>query len=88
SAGEALRASLQAPPGGPVPGLADYLLSIVPTNVLDAAARDRMLPMILFVAVFAIASTRLIPRQRDLLATFFAAIAAAMLVVIGWVLAL
>ncbi|WP_408589329.1 dicarboxylate/amino acid:cation symporter [Novosphingobium sp.] len=88
SAGEALRSSLAAPPSGPVPGLADYLLSIVPTNVLDAAAKDRMLPMILFMAVFAIASTRLIASQRDLLATFFAAIASAMLVVIGWVLAL
>lgn len=87
AAGEALRSSLGGAPSGPVPGLADYLKSIVPTNVLDAAANDRMLPMILFMSVFAIASTRLEPRQRDLIATFFAAIAAAMLVVIGWVLA-
>ncbi|MCW1381959.1 dicarboxylate/amino acid:cation symporter [Novosphingobium sp. KCTC 2891] len=88
SAGEALRGSLGGTgAGGPVPGMADYLRSIVPTNVLDAAANDRMLPMILFMSVFALASTRLEPRQRELLATFFAAIAAAMLVVIGWVLA-
>ena len=90
SAGNALRASLSgtAPPAGTVPGLADYLLSIVPTNVIDAAANDRMLPMIVFIAVFALATTRLPPAQRDLMATFFAAIASAMLVVIGWVLAL
>ncbi|WP_225205041.1 dicarboxylate/amino acid:cation symporter [Novosphingobium huizhouense] len=87
AAGEALRGSLGGAPSGPVPGMADYLKSIVPTNVIDAAANDRMLPMILFMSVFAIASTRLEERQRDLIATFFAAIAAAMLVVIGWVLA-
>ena len=87
SAGDALRASLGGAPSGPVPGIAEYLKSIVPTNVIDAAANDRMLPMILFMTAFAIASTRLPARQRDLLATFFAAIASAMLVVIGWVLA-
>lgn len=87
-AGEALRGSLGGADSATVPGMADYLRSIVPTNVLDAAANDRMLPMILFMSVFAIASTRLERHQRDLLATFFAAIASAMLVVIGWVLAL
>ncbi len=86
-AGAALRATLAAPPSGPLPGMAEYLRAIVPTNVIDAAANDRMLPMILFVAVFALASTRIEKRQREMLATFFAAIASAMLVVIGWVLA-
>lgn len=89
AAGDALRTGLSATvPTGSVPGVVDYLRSIVPTNVIDAAANDRMLPMILFIAVFALASTRLEPRLRDALATFFAAIASAMLVVIGWVLAL
>ncbi|WP_295631418.1 cation:dicarboxylase symporter family transporter [Novosphingobium sp.] len=88
---EALRGSLSAaatPAANAVPGLAEYLKSIVPTNVIDAAANDRMLPLILFMAVFAIATTRLPAPQRDLLSTFFAAIASAMLVVIGWVLAI
>ncbi|MEO0032627.1 MAG: hypothetical protein RIS94_2385 [Pseudomonadota bacterium] len=89
AAGAALRTSLAAPaPSGAVPGLGDYLRSIVPTNVLDAAANDRMLPMILFMAVFALATTRLERRQREAMTTFFAALASAMLVVIGWVLAL
>ncbi|MBC7490930.1 MAG: dicarboxylate/amino acid:cation symporter, partial [Novosphingobium sp.] len=88
---EALRSSLSAaatPAANTVPGLAEYLKSIVPTNVIDAAANDRMLPLILFMSVFAIATTRLPSPQRDLLSTFFAAIASAMLVVIGWVLAI
>jgi Na+/H+-dicarboxylate symporter len=92
AAGAALRSGLAAASVSPspttVPTVADYLRSIIPTNVIDAAANDRLLQMILFMTVFALAATRLATPQRDLLAGFFAAIAAAMLVVIGWVMAL
>ncbi len=88
SAGLALRASLGGNVPAALPGVAEYFRSIVPANVLDAAANDRMLPLILFMSVFALATTRLVPVQRDALATLFAALAGAMLVVIGWVLAL
>ena len=82
------RASLGGNVPAALPGIADYLRSIVPGNVIDAAANDHMLPLILFMTVFALAVTRLVPTQRDLIALFFASIAGAMLVVIGWVLAL
>jgi Na+/H+-dicarboxylate symporter len=88
SAAAALRASLGGSVPAALPGVADYLRSIVPINVIDAAANDRMLPLILFMSVFAMAATRLVPTQRDALAMLFAALAGAMLVVIGWVLAL
>ncbi len=88
SAAAALRASLGGSVPASLPGVADYLRSIVPANVFDAAANDRMLPLILFMSVFALAATRLAAAQRDALATLFAALAGAMLVVIGWVLAL
>lgn len=88
SAAAALRASLGATVPATLPGFADYLRAIVPANVIDAAANDRMLPMILFMTAFALATSRLVPAQRDVVATFFAGLAAAMLVVIGWVLAL
>ncbi len=88
SAGVALRASLGGSVPATLPGVADYLRSIVPVNVIDAAANDHMLPLILFMSVFALAATRLVPAQRDTLSTLFAALAGAMLVVIGWVLAL
>jgi len=88
SAAAVLRASLGGNVPGALPGIADYLRSIVPANVIDAAANDHMLPLILFMTVFALAVTRLVPVQRDLIALFFASIAGAMLVVIGWVLAL
>lgn len=87
-AGAALRTSLVAAPTGPVPGVAEFLRSIVPTNVIDSAANDRMLPLILFMSVFALAVGRLATAQRQVMTTFFAALASAMLVVIGWVLAL
>jgi Na+/H+-dicarboxylate symporter len=88
SAAVALRASLGASVPASLPGVAEYLRSIVPENVIDAAAGDHMLPLIVFMSVFALAATRLMPAQRDALAMLFAAIAGAMLVVIGWVLAL
>lgn len=87
-AGAALRESLSGKEAGPVPGIADFLRSIVPSNVLDAAANDRMLPLILFMSLFALAVTRLAAPQREVMTTFFAALASAMLVIIGWVLAL
>jgi len=87
AAAEALRSGLAAAEPGPVPGFADFLRSVVPANVLSAAASDAVLPLILFMSVFALAAMRLPAAQRDALALFFRAVAGAMLVVIGWVLA-
>ena len=73
---------------GQVPGLGDFLVSLISANVVEAASRDAMLPVIVFVVLFALATTRLPEEQRYPLTGFFAALAAAMMVVIGWVLAL
>ncbi|MFC0205112.1 dicarboxylate/amino acid:cation symporter [Novosphingobium soli] len=73
---------------GQVPGLADFLASLLPTNVVSAAAESAMLPVIVFVGLFAFASTRLAEEPRRLLAVLFEGLAGAMMVVIGWVLAL
>ncbi len=86
---DALRAALSgAGPVGEVPGFGEFLLSLVPTNAVAAAANDRILPLMLFTAVFALAVIRLEAEPRARLTGFFSAIADAMLVVIGWVLAL
>jgi proton glutamate symport protein len=83
----ALRASFTAAePAGPVPSVADFVTSLVPTNPVAAAANDAFLPLILFTTVFAFAVVRLPAAQRDILTGFFRALADAMLVVIGWVL--
>lgn len=73
---------------GPVPGVADFLATIVPQNIVAAAASDAMLSIVVFFAVLALAITRLADAPRAQLAGLFEAIAGAMLIVIGWVLAL
>jgi Na+/H+-dicarboxylate symporter len=47
-----------------------------------------MLPVIVFISLFAAASTRLAERPRSQLSALFRALAGAMMVMIGWVLAL
>lgn len=87
AAAEALRSSVaQIHDKATVPGFGAFLQSLVPTNVLQSAAADQILPVILFTAVFGLAATRIADAQRRSLATFFEAVANAMLVVIGWVL--
>ena len=71
---------------GEIPTLGQFLTSIIPTNPIAAAANDAILPLIFFTVVFAFALTRLPPAQRELLTSFFRAIADAMLVIINWVL--
>ena len=86
-AAEALRASFStAEPVEKVPGFADFVSSLVSPNPIASAANDAFLPLIVFTTVFAFAITRLPATQRDVLTSFFRALADAMLVVIGWVL--
>jgi len=86
-AATALGGMARADPG-PVPGLAEVIASLIPTNVVEAAGQNAMLPVIVFFGLFALAATRLPAVQRDPLAGLFGALAAAMMVVIGWVLTL
>ncbi len=86
-AATALRAALGATaPVGPVPPFADFIVSIVPTNPVTAAATNAFLPLIVFTMVFAFALTRLPAEPRDLLTKFFQAVADVMLIIIGWIL--
>ncbi|MCB2074928.1 MAG: cation:dicarboxylase symporter family transporter [Novosphingobium sp.] len=71
-----------------VPGVADFLASLLPANIVEASAADAMLPVVIFVALFALAACRLPEAPRRQLALFFEALAGAMMVVIGWVLML
>ncbi|WP_395392770.1 dicarboxylate/amino acid:cation symporter [Novosphingobium sp. BL-8A] len=73
---------------GKVPDIADFLSSLIPGNVITAAAANAILPVIVFIALFAIASTRLADEPRRLLALLFEGLAGAMMVIIGWVLML
>jgi len=69
-----------------VPGILDFLGSLVVPNIIAAAAETTMLPLTIFFALFAIAMTRLPAEQSKRLLAFFHALANTMLVLIGWVL--
>lgn len=89
-AADALRAGLAGVDTGAaaasVPTLDDFIKGIIPTNPIAAAANDRILPLVLFTALFAFAVTRIEAGQQRSIAGFFQAIEKAMLVMIGWVL--
>ncbi|WP_332818057.1 dicarboxylate/amino acid:cation symporter [Sphingopyxis sp.] len=88
-AAEALRHGLGGTTeAGPSPTFGDFLLSLIPTNPIAAAAETAILPLIVFTTIFAFAITRLEPEQRATLSGLFKALGDAMLIVIGWVLAL
>ncbi len=72
----------------PTVGIGAFLRSIVPTNPIAAAANDALLPLILFTAVFAVALARLSAAPREPVTAFFDTIASAVLLIVGWVLAL
>ena len=73
---------------GPVPGFGDFVLSILPDNIFAALSNGAILPAIVFTVLFATALNRIDPRARDVLMLVFDGIAAAAMVMIGWVLAL
>ena len=83
---EGFAADLANVDAGPLPSFGDFLTSFIPTNIIAAAAETAMIPVVIFAAALAVAATRLGPVQRDAIALFFASIANAMLVIIGWVL--
>lgn len=86
AAAAALRDGLAGVEPPPVPGLAEFLQSLVPSNVLAAASADAVLPVILFFALFAVAITRLSAAPRAHMTLLFEGLAGAMMVIIGWVL--
>ncbi len=73
---------------GEVPKVLDFLASLVSPNIVAAAAETAMLPLTLFFVMFAVAITRLPQDQGERLLGFFHALGNAMLLIIGWVLAI
>jgi Na+/H+-dicarboxylate symporter len=69
-----------------VPGIAEFILSLVSPNLFAAAAESAMLPLVIFFALFGLAVARLPEGQRALLAALFAALGNAMLAIVGWIL--
>lgn len=70
-----------------LPTFTSWLVSLVPSNPVKAAADGAMLPLIVFAVLFAAGLSRTSPDLRSAGVGFFRGIAEAMLVVVGWVLA-
>src|SRR5713226_8549055 len=70
-----------------MPTLLQRILDIIPVNPIKAAADGAILPLIVFTLALGSAVTRLEPARREPLVQWFQAIADAMLITVGWVLA-
>lgn len=82
AAGAAAAASADA-----IPTLEEWLIGLVPTNPVRAAADGALLPLILFSVAFGLAATRVAGARRRTLADAVAAVGDAMLVLVRWILA-
>lgn len=89
-AAAAFRAGIAAlgPAAVTVPEGSNFLHSFIPSNVFAAAASGEMLKVVVFTVLFGLAVTRLSESYRETVVNFFEAVGAAMLVVVGWVIAL
>ncbi|MEL6487934.1 MAG: cation:dicarboxylase symporter family transporter, partial [Pseudomonadota bacterium] len=56
---------------GEVPGILEFLKSLIAPNIIAAAGETAMLPLTVFFALFAVAITRLPKGQSDVLLSFF-----------------
>lgn len=65
-----------------------WLVSLIPSNPIAAAANGAMLPLILFTLLFALAIAKSSLVQRDTLVEFFRAIGDAMMLLVAWVIRL
>lgn len=81
SSGSGIAAEVDLPP------FRDWLVDLIPSNPLAAAANGAMLPLIVFTVLFGFALTRISSDGRDVIVRFFEAVKDAMFVLIEWILA-
>ena len=84
----AAEAASQLSAGGQQQTASAWLVSLIPTNPVAAAANGAMVPLIVFTLLFALAIARSPAATRDALLGFFRALAAAMLIMVRWVVLL
>ncbi len=88
AAATALRAGQAATAAPPAPGFTRWLIDLVPSNPIQAAADGTMLPLIVFAILFGLALLRLPVERRERVVGLFDGVMAAMLLLVRWVLAL
>ena len=71
-----------------VPGLRDWILGLVPTNPIKAAADGALLPLVVFVIAFGLGLLGIAKERRDAVVTFLRGVGEAMLAIVDVVIAL
>jgi proton glutamate symport protein len=71
-----------------LPPFRDWLVDLVPANPLKAAVDGAMLPLVVFIGLFALAMAHISDSSREALLRFFGAIKDTMFVLIGWIMAM
>jgi proton glutamate symport protein len=77
-----------APPAQTAESFSEIIKKIIPTNPIKSAAETDVLPLIIFTLAFAFAAVRLPDIKRLSILNLFEAIAEAMVMIVGWVLAI
>jgi proton glutamate symport protein len=70
-----------------LPTFSDMLVSVVPANPIRAAADGAMLPLVTFAILFGLALAHIAAERREAVASVFRAVAEAMTVIVGWLIA-
>ena len=83
----AAEAASQVASSGQTVGFGPWLVSLIPTNPVAAAASGNMVSLVLFALLLAVATEKSPPASRETLLGFFRALADAMLVLVRWVVA-
>ena len=85
---ESLRAAIGAPVATEVaaPGFAQRIATIIPANVIAAAAQAAMLPLVVCALLFGFALTRVEARRRSQAIDLFQTLADIMVTIVRWVL--
>jgi proton glutamate symport protein len=71
-----------------LPGFGQWLVDVIPSNPVKAAAEGTMLPLVIFSVLFSIALTRIPGEARAPVVRFFKAVSDAMLILVRWVISL
>ncbi|MFW6202540.1 MAG: dicarboxylate/amino acid:cation symporter, partial [Gemmatimonadota bacterium] len=68
------------------PGIRDFLLDLVPTNVVEAAAEGNLLPLIVFTVIFGAAVSVIREDRRRAVLSFFEGVNDAVMIIIDWIM--
>jgi Na+/H+-dicarboxylate symporter len=71
-----------------IPSITEWVVSVVPTNPVKAAADGAMLPLVVFALVFALALLKITPDRRDAVLMFFSGVGDAMLAIVSVIIGL